>query len=74
MRKNYALLKRYVLALTLFTATTVVIYSCKKELYVSEKPNPAIPAQTMTKDQIASAMAPYKYTGMGSKGTPNCPK
>ena len=42
MRKNYALLKQYVLALTLFTATTIVIYSCKKELYVSEKPDPAI--------------------------------
>jgi hypothetical protein len=30
MRKNYALLKQYVLALILLTTTTIVIYSCKK--------------------------------------------
>lgn len=32
MRKNYVLLKRYVLALTLLLTTTIIIYSCKKEI------------------------------------------
>ncbi|MFD0940398.1 hypothetical protein [Pedobacter boryungensis] len=35
---------------------------------------PAIPAKTMTKTELGSAVAPYKHTDTGSKGTPNCPK
>lgn len=35
---------------------------------------PAIPAKTMTKAAIGGAVAPYKYTDTGSKGSPNCSK
>lgn len=31
MRKNYALLKRYTIALTLLLTATIIIYSCKKD-------------------------------------------
>ncbi len=31
MKKNYSLLKQYLLALTLLISTTIIVYSCKKD-------------------------------------------
>ncbi|WP_188754142.1 hypothetical protein, partial [Pedobacter psychrotolerans] len=39
MRKNYVLLKQYGLALTLLLTTTIIIYSCKKDLGSSQLSN-----------------------------------
>ncbi len=39
MRKNHVVSKRYILALTLLLTTTIVIYSCKKDLGLAQLSN-----------------------------------
>lgn len=46
------------------------MYFC---FFPARKDKSTNPTKTITKEEIVEAVAPYKYTGSGSKGTPNCP-
>lgn len=65
MRKNYVLLKRYVLALTLLLTTTIIIYSCKKDTKTHLSPSEEIAETKMWFSRAVNDNSDYIVSEIG---------